>query len=101
MPQYKYTTAKNKSMDKISNRIFGVEVTCGSIDTIFLYHCDQFVFGGANTLIEIQRQAMSDLAELLAKYGHPFPRIVNYQFDNCGENKVSHYYYMRLTLICV
>jgi len=90
IPHFLLNTSRNKSMDKISNRVFGVEVTCGSIDTIFLYHCDQFIFGGANTLIEIQRQAMADLGHLLAQDGHPFPRIVNYQFDNCSENKVSH-----------
>jgi hypothetical protein len=98
-PHFKSLTAKSKSMDKISNRIVGIEVVCGTIDAIFLYHLDQFVSGGSNTLIEVQRQAMSDLAELLKSQRHPFPRTVNYQFDNCGENKVSfHYFFQSFTI---
>jgi len=86
-PRWKEQSARTKGMQKISNRIFGIEVTCGPIDKVFLYHTDQFIAGGANTLIEVQRQAMADLAMLLKELGHPFPRVVNYQFDNCGENK--------------
>jgi hypothetical protein len=86
-PRWKNQSARTKGMDKITNRIFGIEVVCGTIETIFLYHVDQFIPGGANTLIEVQRQAMADLGKLLKEQGHPFPRIINYQFDNCGENK--------------
>ena len=88
MPHFKDINAKTKGMPKFANRIFGVEVTCGIINTVFLYHIDQFLAGGANLLIEVQRQAMSDLGTLLKSQGHPFPMTVNYQFDNCSENKV-------------
>jgi hypothetical protein len=87
-PRFKSVTAKTKGMAKNTNRIFGVEVVCGDIVETFLYYADQFIAGGANILIEVQRQAMSDLANLLAKDGHPMPTILNFQFDNGSENKV-------------
>ncbi len=40
----------------IENRVMGVEVISGTLDTTFLYHSDQLVAGGANYLIEVTRQ---------------------------------------------
>ena len=40
----------------IANRVIGVEVYCGPINTVFLYHTDQMVGKGANTMIEVVRQ---------------------------------------------
>ena len=43
--------------------------------------------GGANCMIEIQRQIVIDLAKELHKLGMSLPPTVIFQFDNCGENK--------------
>jgi hypothetical protein len=94
----------------IANRIIGVEVYCGPINTVFLYNTDQMVGKGANIMIEIMRQglfsfiryskihsndffelfisAMSDLSFELQKLGLQMPSKISWQFDNCGENKV-------------
>jgi hypothetical protein len=41
---------------KITSRIIGVEVHCGPVHEVFLYYTDNLVDGGANIMIEIQRQ---------------------------------------------
>jgi hypothetical protein len=72
------------------NRTIGVEVYCGPIKTIFLYHTDEFGMGhGANIMIEVQRQTLKDLADLLKDEGMAMPKKAHFQFDNSGENKVS------------
>lgn len=79
---------------RMGNRVIGLNVTCGQIDTRFVYSLDDLVYGGANTLIEVMRQAFHDLAGLLANLpggGCKMPRHGFLQFDNCGENKVSIY----------
>jgi hypothetical protein len=53
---------------------------------------DNTMAGGANLAIEIQRLALEYLAKELEKQGLRMPRRLHFQFDNCGENKV--------TLIC-
>jgi hypothetical protein len=74
----------------VGNRVIGVEVYCGPVDCVFLYHTDNIPSGGANIMIEIQRQAMIDLARILREeHSMEMPRHMMFQFDNCGENKVS------------
>lgn len=77
-----------EGVKKIETRIIGIEVTCGDINTTFIYYTDDMVSGGALTMIEIQRQAVKDLEEMLVARGHLMPRKIVFQFDNCGENKV-------------
>ena len=83
---------KSKAHDnekKIQNRTIGVELYCGPIKTILLYHTDEFSMGhGANIMIEVQRQALKDCAELLHERGLLMPKKAHFQFDNSGENKV-------------
>ena len=38
-------------------------------------------------MVEIVRQALIDLLELLRNRGLRAPRLLGLQFDNCGENK--------------
>ena len=71
----------------VTNRVIGVEVACGPIQKVYLYHTDDFVGGGANTMIEVLRTAISDLASDLHKEGLSLPRNLALQLDNCGENK--------------
>jgi len=71
----------------ITNRVIGVEVACGPIQKVYLYHTDDFVGGGANTMVEVLRTAISDLAEDLHNVGLSLPRSLALQLDNCGENK--------------
>jgi len=71
----------------VENRIIAGIVVCGDIDTVFVYSVDQLTSGGANLIIEIIRQALSDLGELLKGSKKLLPKILYLQFDNCGENK--------------
>jgi len=45
------------------------------------------ISGGANVMIEVSRQALSELTKSLAKLGFVIPDYVMFQLDNCGENK--------------
>ena len=41
------------------SRVIGVEVYCGPIKEVFLYYTDNLVIsGGANIMVEFQRQAL-------------------------------------------
>jgi hypothetical protein len=44
--------------DTISNRIIGVEVYCGPVNTVFIYNTDQLVKKGGNIMIEVMRQGL-------------------------------------------
>jgi hypothetical protein len=44
------------SRKPIESRVVGVEIICGPIDEVFVYYTDNLVAGGANIMIEIQRQ---------------------------------------------
>ena len=77
---------------QIKNRLFTVQVICGDIQYYMNISVDQLMPGGANLAIEIQKIAMEQLSQDLAALGLAFPPIVNWQFDNCGENKVIKYY---------
>jgi hypothetical protein len=56
---------------------------------VLMYICvDNLIKGGANLTIEIQRVALRKLSEILEADGLQMPRELNFQFDNCGENKV-------------
>jgi hypothetical protein len=72
----------------IESRVIGVEVYCGPINTVYLYYTDNLVSGGANIMIEVQRQALLDLSKQLSLIGCKMPSEFIFQFDNCGENKV-------------
>jgi hypothetical protein len=80
----RHSTAKAQ----IDSRCIGVEVYCGPVQTVFLYFTDNMISGGSNIMIEIQRQALIDLAAELKKRGKCMPKEFIFQFDNCGENKV-------------
>jgi len=71
----------------LGTRVIGVEVVCGPIDEVFLFLVDDLVGGGANLMIEIQRQAILDLSRRLAAFNLEMPKSLFLQFDNCGENK--------------
>jgi hypothetical protein len=72
---------------KLENRVIGVYVVCGTIEGMFLYTTNQLVDSGADTMIEVVRQAMLDLQQLLNNDGYELPKNALFQFDNCGENK--------------
>lgn len=71
---------------QVDSRVIGVEVVCGTIDTVFLFVADNMVPGGANLIVEVVRQAQIELARLL---NGELPKELICQFDNCGENKVN------------
>jgi hypothetical protein len=76
-----------KEEPKVENRVIAGIVICGHIDSVFVYTVDQLTSGGANLMIEVIRQALSDLGKLLIRKGKKLSRILYLQFDNCGENK--------------
>lgn len=72
----------------ITSRIFGCQIICGTIDFMCYVIVDQLIPGGANLAIEVQRKSMELLSKELEVKNHLMPRIMHWQFDNCGENKV-------------
>jgi hypothetical protein len=84
-PRFKDASAKGDM--EIESRIIGVEVYCGPIRTVFVYRTDAIVRGGGNIMVEIVRQSIIDLTELLRQSGLQRPKTLVLQFDNCGENK--------------
>jgi hypothetical protein len=46
----------NKGVKQLETRVIAVEAVCGPINTIFIYYTDSMVSGGANIMIEVQRQ---------------------------------------------
>ena len=91
MTQYTCQTPKFRKVSKgdktIETRIVGIEVVCGPINTVLVYRTDELVSGGANITIEMTRQAIIDVSILLRQRGLLVPRILDLQFDNCGDNK--------------
>jgi hypothetical protein len=92
----------------VESRVIGVEVYCGPVNTVFLYYTDNMISGGANIMIEVQRQAMLDLSKLLSEKGCKMPSEFIFQFDNCGENKVLFvnlcefiFFYLIYLIICI
>ena len=47
----------------------------------------ELVSDEANITIEMTRQAITDVSILLRKRGLLVPRMLDLQFDNCGDNK--------------
>lgn len=87
-PRYGHKLRTGKQDGSVlGTRVVGVEVVCGPIDEVFLYCIDDLVSGGANLMIEIQRQAFRDLSKRLAAINLDMPKGVFLQYDNCGENK--------------
>lgn len=80
---------KGKEGKTVLNRVFGTQVICGPIEFMMYTSVNQLQMGGANLAIEVQRLAIEKLSFELEKHNLLMPRIMNFQFDNCGENKVS------------
>ena len=86
----KYGKRRSKGDKTIESRIIGVEVYCGPVKEILVYTTDDLVCGGANIMIEVLRQALIDVKNLLlSKNISGNPKNLILQFDNCSENKVS------------
>jgi hypothetical protein len=83
---------------RLQNRQIGVEVICGPIAEVWLFNINSFVRGGANCMIEVMRQAISEMRDCLEAMGYVLPRKAYFEFDNCGENKnrVKFAYYSML-----
>ena len=73
----------------ITNRLFGVQIICGPIKFMMYISVDNMISGGANLAIEIQRKSIEKLSDELQKRNLLMPSTMYWQFDNCGENKVS------------
>lgn len=82
---YSEVTVKGDAF--IETRFIGVEAYCGPIKTVFVYRIDALGPGGANLTVEVIRQALIDLLELLHNRKLKCPMQLGLQFDNSGENK--------------
>lgn len=72
---------------RLQNRQIGVEVICGPISEVWLYNISSFVRGGANLMVEVMRQVISEVRDRMNALGFELPKLAYFQFDNCGENK--------------
>ena len=79
---------------QITNRLFGVQVICGPLHFMMYISVDNMISGGANLAIEIQRKSIEKLTQELEKKTMLMPPIMYWQFDNCGENKVSSFNFL-------
>jgi hypothetical protein len=58
----------------------------------FIIEAHQGFQKGANTMVEMTRQAIAKVASILeTKHKLKLPRSLSLQFDNSGENKVPFY----------
>lgn len=64
-----------------------VEMVCGPINCVRLYHSNNLVSSGANYMITVLKQALEDLARMCFERGFMLPPELILNFDNCGENK--------------
>ena len=71
----------------VENRVMAVEMVCGPIDCVRLYHTNNLVNGGANYMITVLKLAIEDLSSMLQAEGFALPPHLIINFDNCGENK--------------
>lgn len=71
----------------VENRVMAVEMVCGPINCVRLYHSNNLVSSGANYMITVLKQALEDLAEMCHERGFMLPPELILNFDNCGENK--------------
>jgi len=71
----------------VENRVMAVEIVCGPIDCVRLYHTNNLVNGGANYMITVLKHAIEDLSSMLRAEGFDLPPNLIINFDNCGENK--------------
>lgn len=83
-PHYR---GEQMSPNHFEQRVCAVEVVCGDIVGFFVYVVDNLAAKGANVMIEIQRQSLIDLAELLKEKNFKMPEKLFLQFDNGRENK--------------
>ena len=97
-PKEHYMRESKGGIQKHGNRLIGVKVVCGPIDTHFLYSTDDIVSGGANIMIEVMRQCFKDLSVELENINLELPKHIFLQFDNCGENK-NKYMFSYLSLL--
>jgi len=71
----------------VENRVMAVEMVCGPINCVRLYHSNNLVSSGANYMITVLKQAIEDLARMCFERGFMLPPELILNFDNCGENK--------------
>jgi hypothetical protein len=71
----------------VENRVMAVEMVCGPINCVRLYHSNNLVSSGANYMITVLKQALEDLAQMCFDEGFVLPPELILNFDNCGENK--------------
>jgi hypothetical protein len=95
VPKLSYDKGRHGKETKfLTNRVMGVDVVCGLIDTKILFHLDGFVDGGSNLIVEIMRQTLKEVSKMLETYSHVLPRTQYWQMDNCSENKNRVYFFI-------
>jgi hypothetical protein len=76
------TSKADQNAKHVANRVIGCEVVCGPFNKYIFYITDNMTAGGANTMIEVIRQLLSDTEQILAQMSLIRPRVLHLQFDN-------------------
>ena len=83
----------------METRLTWAEVHCGKVSGFLCYYTDQLVGKGGNLIVEVTRQALSDLAQLLADVNQVMPKRGVLCYDNGGENKCKQVFCYAATLV--
>ena len=72
---------------KMKTRFTWAEVLCGKVSGCLRYYADQLVEKGENVIVEVTRQDLSDLAQLLADVNQVRPKRGVLCYGNGGGGK--------------
>lgn len=78
----KRISKSEQNTDHVESRIWGCDVACGRFDKFILYTTDNMIPGGANVMIEVVRQLLIDMDNILASMNMKRPRTFYLQLDN-------------------
>lgn len=71
-----------QNTDHVESRVWGCNVVCGKFDKFILYTTDNMIGGGANVMIEVVRQLLIDVEQILASMNMKRPFKLYLQLDN-------------------
>lgn len=72
----------DKQGDHVENRVIGVEYVCGPYHGTVLFTSNNFIPGGANTMIAVVQETLRIVQDLLTEKGFVMPDTLYCQFDN-------------------
>ena len=73
----------------MENRIIGVEVVCGNIDTIFLYSVDNLICSGSNVMIEVSTLQLVSTKAVIITANHVLTFQIDYSTSSARFREVA------------